>query len=262
MIHRLDPRVKIVMLIIMIVFIFTIKTLNIYGVAFLFVFFVILCARISLLFVLKSLRPILFFIFITFVLNLFMLPGEVIWKWHFLQISKEGLALSIQMSCRIILLIMLSSLLTFTTSPIELTDGIEYLLSPLTVVGFPSHELAMMMTIALRFIPTLMEETEKIIKAQLARGADFQSGSIVKRVKNLIPVFVPLFISAFRRADELALAMESRCYRGGKYRTHMKELKITVHDVLAIFLLILFVAGVEYVQFFGGLKVYSLWFKS
>ncbi len=260
-IHRLDPRVKIIMLTIMIVFIFTIKTLTVYGVAFLFVFFVIICARISPLFILKSLRPILLFICITFVLNLFMIPGEIIWKWHFLQISKEGLELSIQMSCRIVLLIMLSSLLTFTTSPIELTDGIEYLLSPLSRVGFPSHELAMMMTIALRFIPTLMEETEKIIKAQLARGADFQSGSMVKRVKNLIPVFVPLFISAFRRADELALAMESRCYRGGKYRTHMKELKITVNDVIAIFLLILFVAGVEYVQFFGGLKIYSLLFR-
>lgn len=260
-VHRLDPRVKIVMLIIMIVFIFTIKNLAVYGLAFFFVFFVIVCARISPLFVLKSLRPILLFIFITFVFNLFMLPGEILWKWYFLQISKEGLELSIQMSCRIVLLIMLSSLLTFTTSPIELTDGIEYLLAPLSRAGFPSHELAMMMTIALRFIPTLMEETEKIIKAQLARGADFQSGSMVKRVKNLIPVFVPLFISAFRRADELALAMESRCYRGGKYRTHMKELKITANDVIAIFLLILFVAGVEYVQFFGGLKIYSLLFR-
>lgn len=250
-VHRIDPRIKIVMLMIMIVFIFTIKTLIIYGISFCFILLIIISSRISILFFLKSLRPILLLIFFTFVINLFMLPGEVIWKWHFLQISKEGLELSIQMSCRIILLIILSSLLTFTTSPIELTDGIEYLLYPLTIVGFPSHELAMMMTIALRFIPTLMEETEKIIKAQLARGADFQSGSIVKRVKNLIPVFVPLFISAFRRADELALAMEARCYRGGKYRTHMKELKIKPGDLLAVFILLLFILGAEYIDFFG-----------
>ncbi|OQA19475.1 MAG: Energy-coupling factor transporter transmembrane protein EcfT [bacterium ADurb.Bin363] len=250
-IHRLDPRIKIVMLILMIVFLFTIKKFMGYIIFIFFVGFIIALAHISIRFVLRSLKPILFLILLTFILNIFMSPGDtVLWKWSFWEIKKEGLELGIQMSLRIVLLIILSSLLTFTTSPIELTDGIEYLLGPLGIFGFPAHELAMMMTIALRFIPTLMEETEKIIKAQLARGADFQSGGIVKRVKNLIPIFVPLFISAFRRADDLALAMESRCYRGGKYRTRMKELRITVRDFLACCVMFLVVFLVEYVEFF------------
>lgn len=248
-IHGLDPRIKIVILIIMIVFLFTIDSIVGYGIFFLFVFFIILLARISVLYFLRSLRPLLFLIFFTFLLNLFMSPGEVLWQWFFLKITREGLDLGLQMSFRIILLIILSSLLTYTTSPIELTDGIEYLLNPLSLLGFPSHELAMMMTIALRFIPTLMEETDKIIKAQLARGADFERGSIINRAKNLIPVFVPLFISAFRRADELALAMEARCYRGGKYRTRMKVLKITLKDLLAVAGVVLFILFMLYMEF-------------
>ena len=250
LIHSLDPRVKIVLLIVMIVFLFTIDTFKGYMAFFLLVVFIILLARISPLFFLKSLKPLLYLILLTFILNLFMSPGEVIWKWYFLKITKEGLHLSIQMSFRIVLLIILSSLLTFTTSPIELTDGIEYLLKPASLVGFPSHELAMMMTIALRFIPTLMEETEKIIKAQLARGADFESGNLVNRAKNLIPVFVPLFISAFRRADELALAMEARCYRGGSNRTRMKELEINIKDFLGVLFIFFSIMVILYVDFY------------
>jgi len=250
-IHQLDPRIKILLVIIMIIFLFTINSFKSYLFFFLFISFVIFLSSISLFFFLKSLKPLLYLIFLTFLLNLFMSPGEtVIWKWSFIKITQEGLDLGIQMSCRIILLITFSSFLTFTTSPIELTDGIEYLLKPLSILGFPSHELAMMMTIALRFIPTLMEETEKIIKAQMARGADFETGNLVNRAKNLIPIFVPLFVSAFRRADELALAMEARCYRGGVNRTRMKELKIGLKDFLGVLIFFLFVLFILYVDLY------------
>ena len=169
------------------------------------------------------------------ILNLFLTPGDtLLFKWKFITIYKEGVRLAIFMVLRLVFLIIGTSLLTLTTSPIELTDGIEKLLNPLRKIGVPAHELAMMMTIALRFIPTLMDETDKIMKAQMARGADFESGNLIQRAKNLIPLLVPLFISSFRRADELAMAMEARCYRGGEGRTRMKELSFSSRDYVAI----------------------------
>ena len=185
--------------------------------------------------VLKGLKPLRWILLITFVINIFFLPGEPLFKLGFLTISKEGLKTACLMAIRLMFLVLGTSLLTYTTSPIELTDGIEALLKPMKKIGVPSHEIAMMMTIALRFIPTLIEETDKIMKAQMARGADFESGNIIKRSKNLVPLLVPLFVNSFRRADELATAMEARCYRGGVGRTKMKVLVLEKYDY-AIFL--------------------------
>lgn len=185
--------------------------------------------------VLKGLKPLRWILLITFVINIFFLPGEPLFKLGFLTISKEGLKTACLMAIRLMFLVLGTSLLTYTTSPIELTDGIEALLKPMKKIGVPSHEIAMMMTIALRFIPTLIEETDKIMKAQMARGADFESGNILKRSKNLVPLLVPLFVNSFRRADELATAMEARCYRGGVGRTKMKVLVLEKYDY-AIFL--------------------------
>jgi energy-coupling factor transport system permease protein len=174
-------------------------------------------------------------VLITAVLNILMTEGKnpPLYHWRFITVYKEGLILAAFMILRLVFLIIGTSLLTLTTSPIELTDGIEKLLNPLKGIGVPAHELAMMMTIALRFIPTLMDETDKIMKAQMARGADFESGNIIRRARNLIPILVPLFISSFRRADELAMAMEARCYKGGEGRTRMKQLKLTNRDFVA-----------------------------
>jgi energy-coupling factor transport system permease protein len=185
-------------------------------------------------------------VIITAILNLFLTPGDtLLFKWKFITIYKEGVRLAIFMVLRLVFLIIGTSLLTLTTSPIELTDGIEKLLNPLRKIGVPAHELAMMMTIALRFIPTLMDETDKIMKAQMARGADFESGNLIQRAKNLIPLLVPLFISSFRRADELAMAMEARCYRGGEGRTRMKELSFSSRDYVATaFTLILVILSI------------------
>ena len=170
-----------------------------------------------------------------------MTPGTTLVAWGPLSITGEGVKQAVQMSARLIYLILISSLLTFTTSPIALTDAIERLLSPLKRFKLPVHELAMMMTIALRFVPTLLEETDRIMKAQMARGADFSSGNIIKRAQNLVPILVPLFISAFRRADELATAMEARCYRGGDNRTRMKELSLGLNDAVATLTIIMLV---------------------
>jgi energy-coupling factor transport system permease protein len=171
------------------------------------------------------LKPIWIIILITMVIHMFTAPGEkVLFSWTIFKITEEGLILGAKMALRLILLLLFSSVLTFTTSPIVLTDGIEKLLRPFKCIGVPAHELAMMMTIALRFIPTLLEETDRIMKAQTARGADFSSGNLLERAKNMLPLLVPLFVSAFRRAEELAIAMESRCYRGGEGRTRMHEL--------------------------------------
>jgi len=193
---------------------------------------------------LRGLRPIFLIIAVTFVINLLMTPGKIIFQVSFIKITEEGLRQAGFMAIRLTLLIMGTSLLTLTTSPIILTDGIESLLSPFKRFGVPAHELAMMMTIALRFIPTLMEETEKIMKAQKSRGADFESGNIINRAKNLVPLLVPLFISAFRRADELAMAMEARCYRGGDNRTRMRELKIEMGDYVASFVFLVYFAAI------------------
>jgi len=233
-VHKLDPRVKILISFAFIVDLFIVNSFKGYIFIVLYTFLSIFISKIHLRYIYKGLKPIFVLILVTALLNLFMTGGtNVIFRWQFLTVYKEGLVLAAFMVLRLVFLIIGTSLLTLTTSPIELTDGIEKLLNPFKRFGVPAHELAMMMTIALRFIPTLMDETDKIMKAQTARGADFESGNLVKRAKNLIPILVPLFISSFRRADELAMAMESRCYRGGEGRTRMKILKLTGRDYTA-----------------------------
>jgi len=212
-----------------------------FGVAALFVAGVVKLSQVPPKFLFRGLRPILFILLFSAMINLFLTPGErIIFSFLFIHITWEGILLAVQMALRLILLITGSSILTLTTSPIRLTDGIESLLRPLKIIKVPAHDIAMMMTIALRFIPTLAEEMDKIMKAQKARGADMDTGNIVKRAKNLIPILVPLFVSAFKRADELATAMEARCYRGDTNRTKMKIMKITGFDIVASIFVLLF----------------------
>lgn len=251
--HKLDPRTKILITLLFVVNLFLVNKL--YGYIFIIGFLAlsIIISKVPFRFIYKGLKPVFILIVITAVFNLFMIKGdasELIFKWKFISIYTTGVMMSIKMVLRLILLIMGTSLLTLTTSPIELTDGIESLLNPLKKIKFPAHELAMMMTIALRFIPTLIDETDKIMKAQKARGADFESGNLVKKAKSLVPLLVPLFISSFRRADELAMAMEARCYRGGTGRTRMKKLKYGRRDVvgyLAIAILIAITIFIRYI---------------
>ncbi|GFN36900.1 energy-coupling factor transporter transmembrane component T family protein [Tepidimicrobium xylanilyticum] len=239
-VHRLDPRIKILIVMMFIASLFFIKTFKPYLLILVFLLFSIWASKVPFKYVLKGLKPLMLIIGITFVINLLLTKGEVLFEIGPLTITKEGLSQAVFMALRLIFLITGTSLLTLTTSPIALTDGIEKLLSPFKKIGLPAHELAMMMTIALRFIPTLMEETDKIMKAQMARGADFESGNIINRAKNLVPLLVPLFINAFRRADELAIAMEARCYRGGEHRTRLNELKLDNKDVLTIISMTIF----------------------
>jgi energy-coupling factor transport system permease protein len=238
--HRLDAMMKIILSIIYLMIVFVVQNFYGYTLLALFTLLIIFISTVPLKFVLKGLKPLVIFILFTAVLNLFMTSGTIIWQWGFLRLTREGIVYAISMVFRIIFLVLGTSLLTYTTSPIALTDGIERLLTPFGKMGLPTHELAMMMSIALRFIPTLLEETDKIMKAQTARGADFESGNLLKRAKALIPLLVPLFISAFRRADELAIAMECRCYRGGKNRTRLKESKVGIIDYYASAVLIVF----------------------
>ena len=233
-VHKLDPRLKILISLLFIVDLFLVNNFIGYLFVVTFILATILIADLPFKYIYKGLKPILALLVITGLLNVFMTSGkELVFQWGFISIYKEGLETAGLMIVRLMLLIMGTSILTLTTSPIELTDGIEKLLSPFKRIGVPAHELAMMMTIALRFIPTLMDETDKIMKAQMARGADFESGNLISRAKSLIPILVPLFISSFRRADELAMAMESRCYKGGEGRTRMKQLKIIREDYIA-----------------------------
>lgn len=232
--HHLDPRAKIIGTMIFIVAIFFADSLASYGVVTAFVVLNYIISQLPLKLILRSLKPLWIIIIFTMAIHVFSTPGEVLWQYGFIHITKEGIYQGSLMTARLVYLIVFSSLLTYTTSPIVLTDGIEHLLMPFKRVGVPAHELAMMMTIALRFIPTLLEETDRIMKAQTARGANFTSGSLWKRGKNMIPLLVPLFVSAFRRADELATAMEARCYRGGEGRTRMNELAYTYRDGIAM----------------------------
>lgn len=210
-----------------------------------FGYFLMKVSKIGLKFIVRGLKPILFIVVFTFLLNLFLSSGDdIIVKWGVLSITYTGVRNAVFMAIRLILLVTCTQLLTLTTSPIQLTDGLERLFSPFKKIGFPAHELAMMMSIALRFIPTLIEETDKITKAQKARGADFESGGVVKRVKAMIPLLIPLFVGAFRRADELAMAMEARCYRGGSGRTKMRPLKYQKNDYYAFGIGVLLVAVV------------------
>ncbi|SDL22535.1 energy-coupling factor transport system permease protein [Clostridium cochlearium] len=241
-IHKLDPRVKIIISLIYIINLFIINNFKGYVLIIAFTAIAILISRVPFKFIYRGLKPIFIMIIITALLNIFMTSGgDIVFQWRFITIYEKGLQLAIFMVIRLVLLIIGTSLLTLTTSPIELTDGIEKLLNPFKKVGVPAHELAMMMTIALRFIPTLMDETDKIMKAQMARGADFETGNIVKRAKSLIPILVPLFISSFRRAEELAMAMEARCYRGGEGRTKMKQLKLEGRDFVACLTMLILV---------------------
>lgn len=237
-IHRLDPRTKIISIILYIILIFLIKNVFSYFAVAIFLIFCCLVSEIPFKYILKGVKPILFFIVLTAMFNLFLTPGKVIFNFKFITITQEGLKTAVFMIFRLVFLVCGTSLLTLTTSPIVLTDGLENLISPLNKIGVPSHEIAMMMTIALRFIPTLLEETDKIIKAQTARGADFESGNILRRAKAMVPILIPLFISSFRRADELAVAMECRCYHGGEGRTKLKKLEYKKEDVCAIFFMI------------------------
>ncbi len=233
-IHRLDPRTKLIMVIVYIVTLFSAERFITYGIVLAFLAAVIALSKIQLKTILKSLKPLLFIIVLTAVLNLFYTPGKELVSFWIFTITEEGILSAVFMALRITMLIAGTFMLTYTTSPIALTDGLEQLLNPLKKIKVPVHELAMMMCIALRFIPTLIEETDKIMSAQKARGADFESGSLFSRAKALVPILVPLFISSFRRADELAVAMECRCYHGGDGRTRMKQLHYARRDVAAL----------------------------
>ena len=233
-IHRLDPRTKLTMLVVYIVALFLAEGWVSYGLVFVFLAVVIRLSTIPLKSNLRGMKPLVMILIFTGVLNLFFTQdGEVLVKFWVLTVTSGGLSRALMMMARILMLISGTFLLTYTTSPIALTDGLEALMNPLKKVGVPVHELSMMMCIALRFIPTLIEETDKIMSAQKARGADFESGSLTDRAKALIPILVPLFISAFRRADELATAMECRCYQGGEGRTKMKQLHYHREDFLS-----------------------------
>ncbi len=233
-IHKMDPRIKIIITFIYIVSLFVVNNFIGYIYVIAFLLSAILISKVPLTYILKGLKPLMILIGITFMINIFMTAGEVVFRIGPFTITEEGLYQAFFMALRLVFLVMGTSLLTLTTSPIALTDGIEHILNPFKRIGVPAHELAMMMTIALRFIPTLLEETDKIMKAQIARGADFESGNLISRAKGLVPLLVPLFISSFRRADELAMAMEARCYRGGENRTRMKELKTQGKDYFAL----------------------------
>ena len=233
-VHKLDPRTKLLMVIVYIAALFTAKGAVSYGLVFLFLAGSVALSRIRVSALFKGLKPLLVIIILTAVINLFYSKGEPLLQFWIFTITKEGIINAFFMVTRIILLIAGTFLLTYTTSPIALTDGIELLLNPLKKIKVPVHELAMMMCIALRFIPTLIEETDKIMSAQKARGADFESGNLLQRAKALIPILVPLFISSFSRADDLATAMECRCYQGGVGRTRMKQLTMAGRDWLTL----------------------------
>ena len=265
-IHRLDPRVKIMVTLLYIVSIFVVKDFIGFALAALGLAVVIAISRVPLKFILRGLKPIFILIAFTFIINMFMIKGEVLVSFWIFSISREGLRMAVFMAIRLILLIIGSSLLTLTTKPISLTDGMEALLSPFKRFGLPAHDLAMMMTIALRFIPTLLEETDKIMKAQMARGADFESGNIlrrakalipilvpargadfesgnlIQRMKSLIPLLIPLFIGAFRIAQDLAMAMEARCYGSNSKKTRMNGMKICSRDIAACLIFAAFLA--------------------
>lgn len=252
--HHMDVRVKIILLFFFLLLIFFVENMVGFALLGLGVGLLMVFSGVPLMMQLRSIRPVLLIVLFTFFVHLFMTPGAEAFRLWIFTGTWEGLARGSYIALRLILLILLSTLLTLTTSPLHLTDGLEALLSPLRRLGVPVHELSMMMTIALRFVPTLLEEMDRIMKAQKARGMDFEQGSIVRRVRAIVPVLVPLFLSAFRRADELALAMEARCYRGGENRTQMKELRMGRVDYAAAAVFLLGAAGVCAVSF-GGLTI-------
>ena len=242
-IHRLDPRVKLGTTILFIISLFVFDGVGGYVTAALFLALVIRLSGVPFRFMVKGMKSIVFLLSITVIFNLFLTPGEPILHLWKLTVTQEGVRLAVLLSIRLGFLIIGSSVMTLTTTPNQLTDGLEKMLKPLNKVKVPVHEIAMMMSIALRFIPILMEETDKIMKAQLARCADFESGNLVKKAKSLVPLLVPLFISAFRRANDLAMAMEARCYRGGEHRTKMKPLHYEKRDYMAYLVVLCYLAA-------------------
>ena len=242
-IHRLDPRVKLLGTLVFLIALFVVDSWTMYAVAAVVLGILIKLSNVPLKFMTKGLKNILILLLISVSFNLFLTPGEPLFQLGILKISKEGLTIALKMGIRLIMLVMGSSLMTLTTTPNQLTDGMEKGLRGFKKIGVPVHEISMMMSIALRFIPILIEETDKIMKAQQARGADFETGNIIQRAKAMVPILVPLFIGAFRRANDLAMAMEARCYRGGEGRTKMKPLKYEGRDRIAYFLMFLYFAG-------------------
>lgn len=238
--NRLNARTKFIGTVVFVVSVFVFRSFFGYGVATLFLAAMIALSKVPVKFMFKGLRSIFFILMITVVFNIFLTPGEVLWHWGILKVTREGLIVAGKMTIRLTYLVIGSSLMTLTTTPNQLTDGLESLMKPLSYLKVPVHELAMMMSIALRFIPILLEETDKIMKAQIARGADFESGNIIQKARALVPLLVPLFVSAFRRANDLAMAMEARCYHGGSGRTQMKPLKYRTRDYLAFLILAIY----------------------
>ncbi len=247
-IHRMDPRVKLTATVCYIISLFVVDNAAGYIIAGLFLAMIIKLSKVPIKFMVRGMKAILFLLIIAVIFNLFLTPGETVLSFWKLKITREGIRLACFMAIRLVFLIMGSSVMTLTTTPNNLTDGMEKLLGPLKRLRVPVHEIAMMMSIALRFIPILLEETDKIMKAQIARGADFESGNLIKKAKSLVPLLVPLFISAFRRANDLAMAMEARCYRGGEHRTKMKPLMYQKRDriayaVVAVYLVLCIIFG-------------------
>ena len=252
-IHRADPRVKIILTFVFMIVIFLIYNYTGLIMLSLFTLLTIIISGIPLGYTLKGLKPVLVIVIFAAVVNLFFVKeGKILFEYGFIHITYPGVERAVKMTLRLLLLITGASLLTLTTTPILLTDAIEKLMKPLSKIGVPAHEIAMMMTIALRFIPTLLEETDKIMKAQAARGADFDTGNLVQKAKSFVPVLVPLFVSAFRRADELAIAMEARCYRGSVGRTRMKQLKLGKIDLEISAVVGVFIGVLLYLQYFKG----------
>lgn len=246
--HRLDPRVKLIGTFGFIISLFLFDTLYGYLFVVLFLATIIKLSKVPFRYIVKGLKTVVMLLVFTSFFNLFFTQGDTVFRWNFIRITDKGIHNTIFFSIRLVLLILGSSLMTFTTTPNQLTDGLEKVMKPLNKIKVPVHEIAMMMSIALRFIPILLEETDKIMKAQMARGADFETGGIIKRAKSMIPILVPLFVSAFRRANDLAMAMEARCYRGGDGRTKMKPLKYHSKDYIAYVILIIYLAGIGVIR--------------
>ena len=242
--HRLDPRVKLVSTLIYIVSLFVFDSIIGYVIAAIFLASMIKLSQVPFRFMVKGLKPVVVLLCITLFFNLIFTPGEAVFSIWIITVTREGIQLAVRMGIRLVFLVIGASLMTLTTTPNQLTDGLERLLKPLNHIHVPVHEISMIMSIALRFIPILLDETDKIMKAQTARGADFESGGLVRKVKAMVPLLVPLFISAFRRATDLAMAMEARCYRGGEGRTKMKPLSYKKRDRIAQIVIVLYLAAI------------------
>jgi len=247
-IHSMDPRAKILGTVSLLTGVFLVEHPSAFIIWFLLLMIITFLSKLSYRLILGSARPVLILVIFTALIHLFFTTGTPVFSIGFLKVSREGITMGVYMGIRLLLLVFFASLLTLTTSPIELADGLEALFTPLKPLGFPAHELSMMMTIALRFIPTLLDETDRIMKAQLARGADLDRGGLIKRLRSFIPVLIPLFVIVFQRADDLAIAMESRCYKGGKGRTRMNPLEWTLSDSLSFAICMLLVIALSWID--------------